>query len=133
MKLSPEFAQQVREFLAPRETLGRRAEWINCTELQCYMRRGQRTFQRLPENPSVSIHTIEIANITVHPKYQGQGCYAALLDLFDEVAGDRAVYVENVHFPEQYPLYLKRGFTPIYLKESPDFPASFFKLPKESK
>ncbi len=132
-KLPAAYEQEVREFLTETVEWTRRAEWINCAEVSCYIRRAQRSFI-LPSGESLSLATLEIANVAVEPVHQNKGLYAALLDVFDDVAGSRAVYVENVHFPEQYPIYLKRGFTPIYFQgDSRSWPASFYKLPKESK
>ncbi len=121
MNLPSSYEQKIRAFLAAPRGSTARVQWIHCTHVKVYVRKSQRRFLDIGLR-----ETIEIANVEVLSKYQRSGLYSALLALFDECAGDRVVYIENVHFEEHYPIYLRRGFTQD--PNSYGYSANFYKM-----
>lgn len=80
-----------------------RSTWFYGQHLDVYMRNGFRWIN------GEKVRALTASNVT--SKSPGNGLYSQFL-LFLESLAD-VVYVENVLYPDQYAIYLRRGYTAI--------------------
>lgn len=59
------------------------------------------------------IQCLDLANIQVHPKYQGQGVFTSYLEEVEREKPLDAVYIENVIDPVFQRFFDKRGYEKI--------------------
>jgi N-acetylglutamate synthase-like GNAT family acetyltransferase len=125
--LSPVYMARVHAFVTRPSDIRSRSEWITYKHVGVYIRCSTRYLEHL-DSGFARYETVEIANVSVQADVRKQGLYSDLLVLVEASASGRTIYIENVHDPEQYQIYLRRGFTQIGKHGEP---ACFIKFPKE--
>ena len=73
--------------------------------------------------------SIDVANITVNPKYKSRGVFKSLMDFIETEYRHRLIYAENILEPRLVDFFVKRGYTRVDKGEYDPAP-SFYLLPK---
>lgn len=97
------FYSEVRKFIDD-ETSMLPSKWFNSKFMEVYLRNGLKNV-----NGQV-VRCITVSNVQVYEEYQGTGEYGKFLDIIEQAAGNKPIYIENVHQREQDQIYLTRGY-----------------------
>lgn len=57
--------------------------------------------------------SIDVANITVNPKYKSRGVFKSLMDFIETEYRHRLIYAENILEPRLVDFFVKRGYTRV--------------------
>ena len=132
MSLPQEFVDDLRRFLLADDSdshIFGKSQWIEHRLVKVYARRISKCVASLHAKP---IPVLVLASVEVSETRRNRGWFSQILQIFEECAGSRVVYIEQVLIPEHGSIYARRGYTRIdthalfapYVNE---YPCDFYK------
>ncbi len=98
------------------------AQWLKGRYTRLYLRRN--TYHSL--DTDLSLRMLDVANVTVLPKYQSRGVFTNLMNWLE--TKNLPLYIENVHEERLNGFFLRRGYRRVqHLIDH-----CYYKLPQES-